>query len=928
MRNGIQQLMKNLMLVLAVFVLSGNSAMSQGFLRAEGTKIVDGSGNNFISRSIGTGNWMIQEGYMMQSTGAGINTQWQFREKLIEEIGEEKTDIFYDEWLANHFTRADLDSMKAWGFNSIRPALHYKWFTLPIEDEPIPGENTWLEKGFEMLDELIAWSSENEMYVFLDMHGAPGGQGKNADISDYDPSKPSLWESEYNLSKLTALWYKIAERYKDEPWVGGFDLINEINWDFENSGNENGCNCTQNKPIIDIFERMIDTIRTVNTNHIVFVSGNCWGNNYNGMHGLADYDDNLVFTFHKYWNFNTQSSLEWILEMRENLNVPLWMSESGENSNTWFTNATSLFESNNIGWSWWPVKKSGINNVLRVVTPQEYTNLLNYWQNGTPQMNEEQIFEAVMKWAESHKIENCIVQYDVIDALTRQIDSYEAIPFKEHVLGEVIFFTDYDLGRNNVAYFDNDTANHHLDTGTFTAWNRGWSYRNDGVDIEPCSDEDQTNGYNVGWFEPGEWMQYTFNSDAAAAYTFTIRFASNNAQTSLRLQVNDVDIAPVMTLPSTGGWQNWETFTIENVVLPEGEIVFKVTNVEGGGNLNYFKFSDPVGIDQVDFEAVAASTSYDGDKIFLSLNSVMDGSVTIPATTFSIYNRRQQLQVERVKVSPLSDRILEISMAERIYYGDVITIHYAGSNIQDVYQRPLQHFSVLPVLSNVPTRLQLPGRVSIQDYYNQEGLSFEQTEDAENPGGLNLAYTNHGDFIDFLVTIKEEGTFEFNYSVAATASNGIFEVQLFDVDNQKSVVGTYSVPSTGGWQNWRVENEEITLPAGHYRLRIYIVSPEFNMSWFEMKHKSTSSVNSIQINTMSLFPNPCRDSFEIAVYQDIPRAIVNIYNVAGTLVKSRMLNLRANTKNTFMTSALPGGMYLVQVVSDGILITSKLKVIH
>ena len=68
------------------------------------------------------------------------------------------------------------------------------------------------------------------MYVILDLHAAPGGQGKNADISDYDDTKPSLWESDENKRKTVALWTKIAERYKDNEWIGGYDLINETNW--------------------------------------------------------------------------------------------------------------------------------------------------------------------------------------------------------------------------------------------------------------------------------------------------------------------------------------------------------------------------------------------------------------------------------------------------------------------------------------------------------------------------------------------------------------------------------------------------------------------------------------------------------------------------------------------------------------------------
>jgi endoglucanase len=122
----------------AVFVLIPVIASSQGYLHTDGKNIVNADGENTILRGIGTGNWMLQEGYMMQTSGvAGI--QHEIRAKLAETMGEVKTDSFYNAWLSNHFTRTDVDSMKAWSFNSVRVAMHYKWFTLPIEDEPVPG---------------------------------------------------------------------------------------------------------------------------------------------------------------------------------------------------------------------------------------------------------------------------------------------------------------------------------------------------------------------------------------------------------------------------------------------------------------------------------------------------------------------------------------------------------------------------------------------------------------------------------------------------------------------------------------------------------------------------------------------------------------------------------------------------------------------
>ncbi|MGB5322753.1 MAG: hypothetical protein WBN12_10820, partial [Lutimonas sp.] len=62
--------------ILSLFIAF--STLSQGFLRTQGTEIVNDNGP-VILRSIGTGNWMIMEGYMMQSSSAGIGTHTQYR---------------------------------------------------------------------------------------------------------------------------------------------------------------------------------------------------------------------------------------------------------------------------------------------------------------------------------------------------------------------------------------------------------------------------------------------------------------------------------------------------------------------------------------------------------------------------------------------------------------------------------------------------------------------------------------------------------------------------------------------------------------------------------------------------------------------------------------------------------------------------------
>lgn len=575
-------------IVFPLLFLITSIGYSQGFLRTDKTEIINDNGP-FLIKSIGTGNWMIQEGYMMQSTSAGVSTHSQFRNKLIETMGEEKTDIFYQEWLKHHFTKADLDSMKTWGFNSLRVALHYKWFTLPIEEETKSNKElsqTYIETGFTMMDSLLSWCSQNEMYLILDMHGAPGGQGKDANISDYDPAKPSLWESDDNKKKLELLWVKIAERYKDEPWLGGYDLINETNWAFDDKSSPNGCGCENNDPLWDLHQQLTKAVRKVDKKHIIYISGNCWGNNYESFekHSLSKMNKNMVITFHKYWNYNHANTVEGWVKMRDQYQMPLWMSEAGENSNTWFSDCIELFENNNIGWSWWPVKKSRTNNIFKVKTPQAYYDLIKSWEIKQP-LSAEETYKAVLAYVESHKTKNLEVGNDVIYAMLHQQNTDKTAPFKQHKIAQDILFADYDMGKNGFAYFDSVYADYHIDTGgDWMTWNDGHSYRNDGVDIDMWMNKPY-----VMAIETGEWLKYTIDVATEGEYDILISSAKNEKSGVLSLKVNEKEVKKTIDLSSSETPFDWKTTKTEKVHLQKGknELIFLVK--EGGMHLYSFK---------------------------------------------------------------------------------------------------------------------------------------------------------------------------------------------------------------------------------------------------------------------------------------------------------------------------------------------------
>ena len=574
--------------LLGIFIGSiFSTANAQGFLHAEGQKIVNEKGENVLLRGIGLGGWMLQEGYMLKINKEA--QQYRIRERIAALTSPQQAKKFYDSWLANHTRKADIDSLKAWGFNSVRLPMHYDLYTLAVDKEPVAGKNTWLKKGFALTDSLLAWCKANQLYLILDLHAAPGGQGSDLNIADRDPSKPSLWDSKANQQKTIALWKKLAERYKDEPWIGAYDLINEPNWGFENiAEDKNGLKEQKNAPLQQLLIEITKVIREVDQKHMIIIEGNGWGNNYNGI--TPDWDKNMALSFHKYWNYNNQSDVAHILKMREKYNLPAWLGETGENSNVWFTDAIRLLEKNNIGWSWWPLKKLGFNNPSQIRSNPQYDAIAEYMNGNGEKPGKETSYKGLMELAAATRIENTIIHRDVIDAMIRQPFTAATLPFKEHKIlnSTTILAVDYDLGISGAAYSDKDSADYHVVTGKATPGNNGRVYRNDGVDI--AADPEKPDTYYVNSIETGEWLQYTVDVAASGIYTLKLATAATEQGGTVSLAINGAAVGKATDVPVSGGPALFKETVFKNIILGKGKQVLRVNADRGGFTLSSLQF--------------------------------------------------------------------------------------------------------------------------------------------------------------------------------------------------------------------------------------------------------------------------------------------------------------------------------------------------
>ncbi|KAF1691481.1 glycosyl hydrolase family 5 [Pseudoxanthomonas jiangsuensis] len=528
--------------LLAVFALGGSApATAKDFLRAQGRQIVDESGRPVVLRGMGLGGWMLQEGYMLDLEGTG--TQRSIHARVTDLVGPEQAEAFYQAWRDNHTTKADIDALARWGFDSVRLPMHYALYTLPVEQEPVAGGQTWVEEGFRRTDQLLEWARANDLYLILDLHAAPGGQGNDINISDRDPDAPSLWDDPRHQDKMVALWRRLAERYKDEPHIAAYDIINEPNWGFADREDRNGCKEEGNGPLRELLVRTTRAIREVDRRHLIVIEGNCWGNNYRGVLDEGPWDDNLAISFHKYWNHTDRASIAELLALSEKHGMPLWLGETGENSNDWFARTVALVEGEGIGWAWWPLKKLRYNNPLQVQANDGYRKVLAYWNGKGPRPAPEAAREALMRLA-SHDLrhENNRFHPDVVDALMRAPHSDRAVPFRAHVVdarGGRIAAIDFDMGRDGVAYHDLTPANHHVsDGGERVVWNPAMAYRNDGVDLGRGAE----GGLHVAGLEAGEWLRYTF--EAAQGGRYALRLATRG-QGRVSLLLNGTEVKAV-----------------------------------------------------------------------------------------------------------------------------------------------------------------------------------------------------------------------------------------------------------------------------------------------------------------------------------------------------------------------------------------------
>ena len=396
-----------LAVVLLSLVVSSSGSGQSKFITTRGKEFISPAGNPLLLKGINLGNWLLPEGYMFKFKTA--NSPRLIQTVVNELVGEDEGRRFWKTYRENYITREDIHFIKQSGFNSVRVPFSYRLFVSETEPQKLEGP------GYELLDRVVDWSRQEGLFVILDMHAAPGGQ--TVDNIDDSWGYPFLFENAESQELTVNIWRKLAARYKQEPAVAGYDLLNEpIAPYFDTS--------FLNPKLEPLYRKIVAGIREVDKNHIVFLGGAQWDGNFK-VFG-PPFDDKLAYTFHKYWMNVNKGAIQEYLDFRDKYNVPVWMGESGENTDEWIASFRAMLEQNNISWCFWPYKKLDATSCIASINrPAEWETIVTF-ANGLRTTYEEvrknrppkeKAQPALNDYLERIKFANCRINQGYLKAL-------------------------------------------------------------------------------------------------------------------------------------------------------------------------------------------------------------------------------------------------------------------------------------------------------------------------------------------------------------------------------------------------------------------------------------------------------------------------------------------------------------------------------
>ena len=348
------------------------------YLRAVGPRFIDPAGQPVLLRGIGLGGWMCMENFVTGYPG----TESLMRDAVRRVLGEERSEFFFDRLLTGFFGDADARLLAGLGINALRIPVGYRHF----EDDQRPFEIK--QEGFRHLDRVIDACARQGVYSIIDLHTAPGWQNQRWH-SDNPTHTALFWQHRHFQDRVVHLWEAIADRYKDNPWVAGYNPMNE-------PGDESRA------VVGPFYTRLVAAIRAVDPHHALFLDGNTYSTEFDIFDAFDELPDNAVYVCHDYampgfayggpypgetrgiWH-DRQTVEEKFLarsEFSRKTGTPVWVGEFGpvytgdpardEQRFQLLADQLEIYRKHEASWSLWTYKDIGLQGLATVAPGAAY----------------------------------------------------------------------------------------------------------------------------------------------------------------------------------------------------------------------------------------------------------------------------------------------------------------------------------------------------------------------------------------------------------------------------------------------------------------------------------------------------------------------------------------------------------------------------
>lgn len=349
-------------------------ASTMSGIRAEGNRLMAG-GESIRLRGVALGGWLNMENFI---TGFPAN-EASMRAAVRDVLGEAKYELFCERFMSSFFAEEDARFIADLGMNAVRIPVNYRH----IEDDNRPF--VIKDEGFAHLDRAIELCEKYGIYTIIDLHSLPGYQNQRWHC-DNPTHVAMFWDHPHFQDRVVHLWEAIADRYRDNTAVAGYNPINE-------PGDQT------RRHVGPFYSRIVRAIRKIDGDHTVFLDGNTYSTEFDIFEEAFD---NVVYACHDYvpagmgfggpypgvtlgeWIDKSSVEAKFVARSRfsRDTNTPIWVGEFGpiytgetardKERRQILRDQLDLYDRDEVSWSLWTYKDIGQQGIAYTADDSPY----------------------------------------------------------------------------------------------------------------------------------------------------------------------------------------------------------------------------------------------------------------------------------------------------------------------------------------------------------------------------------------------------------------------------------------------------------------------------------------------------------------------------------------------------------------------------